>query len=600
MKSKLFEKIADDYSIMILNWAIKKTGNRADGEDLAQEVLYQILTFVKNKEDKENSENSPNNEEIEIEKLDNLIWKIAHYTWCNRIRGLKRDNRLTSLDAPAGLYIIEEHDYISEFEDREVLKEELANLRRKISDLSKVQREIIIAYYLENSSVSDIAAKFSINKSAVKWHLFDARKKLKEKMEERFNMDNNSAIYKPGRLHLGSTGERGPDPDIKRVNDSLTRQNICLLCYDDKGKSINELAEMTGIPKPYLEFDLDWLVDREFLVFDNKKYITNFGIKNRQHFENIKEIYIDSKEKYYRKIIDYFHSNERAVRDIGFYGCEFDWNKLLWSVLTLYLRYFSESEPLKTLKAANQFKGEYDLRKDGGRYIVNGFDQSENRGVDFSKQVISEPIFEPEKWHRVNGIWCSNLSDSMSTYIDGDKPEDNYLAYWLGIYIFADIPPVVSRDENANEEKNWKKILANLLNNDFSILNMTSEEKEMLAAGVKENIIKKDKKDGNKYLPQFTVFTFEQFKKLHFEIFAPLVNLVKPQTLKLVETFQALNTRSVIKSVIENNQYYIKRWTYLDIWDSGIKNFMFAAEDGYLYMPESPEDGTSLTLSFVY
>ena len=578
----LFKKIADDYSLMILNWAIKKTGSRADGEDLAQEVLYQILSFVKDR--------------TEIEKLDNLIWKIAHYTWCNRLRRLKKDNNFISLDAPAGLYIIEEHDYISEFAEREAHKDELANLRRKISDLSKTQREIIIAYYLEELSVSDIAAKFNINKSAVKWHLFDARKKLKEKLEER-SMDNSSNIYKPGKLYLGAHGDPGPDCDVKRVNDNLIRQNICLLCYGDNGKSIDELAEFTGIPKPYLEFDLDWLVEREFLLIENKKYRTNFGIRDKQYFQEIKEVYINVKEKYYRKIIDYFSSHEQAVRDIGFYGCDFDWNKLLWSILTLYLRYFSESEPLKTLKIHNNIKitnDDYELRKDGGRYGINGFDQSENQAVNFKGGHISEPIFEPEKWDRVSGIWCRHISETTSEFrsVANNDAQFEYATYWLGIYIFAN--NISTLTKNADEQKTWKNILQKLINSDFSIADMSAEEKELIATGVKEKIIKKD---GDKYIPQFTIFTIEQFEKLYKEIFEPLVQLIKPQTLKLVEMFDELNKRNLPKA---NHDIYIKRWTYFNIWDSGIKNFMFAAEDGYLYLPETPEDGTCLTLSFIY
>ncbi|MCL2773970.1 MAG: RNA polymerase sigma factor [Oscillospiraceae bacterium] len=579
--SSLFKKIADDYSLMILNWAIKKTGNRPDGEDLAQEVLYQILSFVKDRE--------------EIEKLDNLIWKIAHYTWCNRIRRLKKENNIISLDGENGLYvnIIEERDYINEIAENDELKEELANLRRRISDLSKQQREIIIAYYLENLSVSDIAAKYNINKSAVKWHLFDARKKLKEKFDMNNNV-NEKYVYKPGKLRLGYNGDGGPDPDTKRVNESLIRQNICLLCYGDNGKSLDELAEMTGIPKPYLEFDLDWLVDREFLALENKKYITNFGIKDKQHFENVRDIYINVKENYYRKIIDYINSHEKDIRNIGFYGGDFDWNKLLWSILTLYLRYFSESEPLKTLKKYNELKSheELELHKDGGRYFINGFDQSENQGVKLPKMgVITEAIFEPEKWNTVNGIWCRSFSETTSEFSSDEHPEEHYATYWLGIYIFVNIMSTLTK--NIDQQKDWKKILENLLSNNFSIDGMTDDEKELIATAVKENIIKKD---GDKYIPQFVIFTFEQFKKLYSEIFAPLVQSVKPQTLKLVDMFRELNEKCLPRKIYG----YVERWTYLDIWDSGIKNFMFAADDGYLYMPETPEDGTCLTLSFIY
>ncbi|MCL2159449.1 MAG: RNA polymerase sigma factor [Oscillospiraceae bacterium] len=576
----LFDKIAEDYSLLILNWAIKKTGSRAEGEDLSQEVLYQILSFVKGK--------------TEIEKLDNLIWKIAHYTWCNRLRRLKKEGNPIGLDTPAGLYIVEERDYIGEISENEAKKEELAMLRKKISALSKLQREIIIGYYLENLSVSDLAKNFGINKSAVKWHLFDARKKIKKEMEK-CNMDDNlNYVYKPGKLFLGSHGETGPDQDTKRVNDSLIRQNICLLCYGDNGKTIEELAEMTGIPSPYLEFDVDWLLDREFLILENKRYITNFGVKDRRHFQGVRDIYLEAKETYYRPIMDYFNSHEQDIRNIGFYGCEFEWGKLLWSILTLYLRYFSESEPLKTLKKANSSDFEFELHKDGGRYSITAFDQSEGKAVDFSKQVISEPLSEPENWHRVNGIWCGNVSSNTSEFRQGDSRENaklEYATYWLGIYTFSGIPSALTRD--VHDQKIWKTILAELLSNDFSIANIPDQNKEKLAIAVKENIIEKQ---GDKYIPKFPIFTVEQFETLYMDIFAPLVRLIEPQTKKLLEKFEEINGRNLPKKI----KSYINRWTYFDIWDSGIKNFMFAAEDGYLYMPKTPEDGTSLTLSFVY
>jgi len=573
----LFKRVADDYSLKILNWAIKKTSSRAEGEDLAQEVLYQILAFLKNK--------------AEIEKLENLIWKIAHYTWCNRLRRTKKDNSVISIDDENGLYIVEECDYINEIAENEALKEELANLRRRIADLSKTQREIIIAYYLEDKSVADIATKFNISKSSVKWHLFDARKNIKE----RFNMNSNSSIYKPGRLFLGTHGDRGSNPDTNRVNDNLIRQNICLLCYGDNGKTIDELTEMTGIPKPYLEFDLDWLVDREFLLLEGKKYVTNFGIKDRQHFQNVKDIYVKHKESYYKKIIGFLNAHEKDIREIGFHGCDFDWSKLLWSILTLYLRYFSESEPLKTLKkynTANFDNLDLELHKDGGRYVINGFNQSENQGVDLSKGgVLTEPIFELAKWNKVSGIWCNNTLNTSSEFTSDEKPEDCYATYWLGIYIFAN--NISTLTKNVDQQKIWKKILANLLRDNFLIDGMMYEEKELLAIAVKENIVKKD---GEKYIPQFTVFTFEQFEKLYSEIFEPLVQTIKPQTLELVKMFKELNERSLPRKI----HGYVQRWTYFDIWDSGIKNFMFAAEDRYLYLPETPEDGVSLTLSFVY
>ena len=42
----LAELITDEYAGVLLKWAVKKTGNRRDGEDLAQEVLLQIFKIV--------------------------------------------------------------------------------------------------------------------------------------------------------------------------------------------------------------------------------------------------------------------------------------------------------------------------------------------------------------------------------------------------------------------------------------------------------------------------------------------------------------------------------------------------------------------------
>ena len=36
---KLYDYITDEYSAKILNWSIKKTGSRMDGEELAQEIF---------------------------------------------------------------------------------------------------------------------------------------------------------------------------------------------------------------------------------------------------------------------------------------------------------------------------------------------------------------------------------------------------------------------------------------------------------------------------------------------------------------------------------------------------------------------------------
>jgi hypothetical protein len=86
---------------------------------------------------------------------------------------------------------------------------------------------------------------------------------------------------------------------------------------------------------------------------------------------------------------------------------------------------------LKTLKKYNDSSiyKEFELRKDGGRYMINGFDQSDGeKSVDLSRGgVLSEPIFEPEKWQKISGIWCNGLHTSSSEMWSGEFSGDGQL-----------------------------------------------------------------------------------------------------------------------------------------------------------------------------
>ena len=180
-KQSLFAKITDEYSSRILNWAVKKTGSRPDGEDLAQEVLLQIFNAVLRQD--------------RIEKLEHFIWKVAHYVWCNYARELTNSN-LEVLDEA----ISEGKEFTGDLADYEALNLELARMRRKIANLSFVQREAMILHYLDGLPVAEVAKRLETTESAITWHLFDARKKIKKEFD--CMKDINSHVYRPGSFHL--------------------------------------------------------------------------------------------------------------------------------------------------------------------------------------------------------------------------------------------------------------------------------------------------------------------------------------------------------------------------------------------------------------
>lgn len=546
---KLYSKISDDYSSKILNWAVKKTGSRPDGEDLANEVIYQIFVAA--------------SKEKNIAKLDNFIWKVAHFVWCNNLRTITKQKNAVPICEEL---IHDGIDFAEALVEEEALKGELTLMRRKIADLSRLRREAMILHYLDGLSICDVSKALDISVSAVKWHLFDARKKIKEELNTM--KKDTSYVYRPGRLVLGISGMSGPDPDTKKVNSSLVRQNICLLCYKE-GKTIDELCEYTGIPKSYLEYDLEWLADHEFLRLEKSRYYTNFAIVGRKHWQDVGTIYNETRSEYIDQIISYLEERENDIRKIGFYGSDIAFDRLLWAIIMLFISYFSRNSAtciqLKTMD-------DRAIRPDGGRYYIIGNNLSDEQSID------ADGYFKPEGWNGYNGIHCCNLYEN--------QPE---AAFWLGVYNFENNAPEITDTNNKHTAQGWYRLFCSLVDPNFNVDSLSSDEKERLAHAVQKGMVVKA---GNVYKPQFVIMTFAQHEQLKKEIFSPLLEVINNQVEKLAIRFESMHKRNIPNQA----KGYLNYFTYIDLWNTGIYTLIFAAMDGKLLIPKTSDEGTPLTL----
>ena len=553
-QQQIYELVTEKYAGILLRWAVKKTGNRQDGEDLAQEVLLQVFIYL-----------SKGNE---IRKMDNFIWKVAHHCWCNYLRKLKRVNEIMPLDEtmPADISVIDK------LAEDDFLQSEISRMRRKIADLSKNQREAMILHYLEELSVRKVADRLEITESAVKKHLFEARNRLKRELDEM--KTETSYVYRPGRLKLGISGLPAGEPDTVKVNDSLIRQNLLLLCSKTP-KKIDELAELTGIPRPYLESELHWLTQREFLDLNAKKYSTMIPIIGKKHKQEIGELYTSGLGKeLVKRVITGLQEKESEIRKIGFYGAHFGTDRLLWPVMMLFLSYFSRNS-----ETALKYKkpDDMEIRPDGGRYYVIGNDFSDDQEID------PDGYTRPEEWKDFYGI----VSDSCAT--EGES--DSY--YWLGLYNFtADEyhPDIINVD--LYTRRAWHRLYCGLLDSGFGIVNLTGDEQEMLSQAVQKGLVSRE--DG-KYRPQFLILTGKQLKALQDEVFKPLLDEIAPDIEKLAGTISGMHTGNF--PTVKKN--YVDYLTYLDLWNFGIFAFIKAASDGLLYLPKRSDEGAPLTLVLV-
>ncbi|MCL2404924.1 MAG: RNA polymerase sigma factor [Defluviitaleaceae bacterium] len=550
---KLYTKITDEYSSKILNWAIKKTGNRTAGEDLSQEVFLQIFIAASKQE--------------RIEKLENFIWKTAHYVWCNYVRALAKPSAgVIPETLPDGT------DFARDYADNDELQMSLYYMRRKIANLSSLQRKIVIFYYLDGLSVRDVAQKLETTESAITWHLFDARKKVKKELKTMKN--ESSYVYSPGKMGISASvsGNVPKKPDTDKINDSLIRQNLCLLCCG-VGKTIDELTALTGIPKPYLEYDIDWLNEREFLLLDGKRYHTSFIIINRRYFEYRKDVYQKNKTHISGKIIDYLSQNESAIREIGFMGSDFPLERLLWPIITMFINYVSsKSELFLRLKSHDNCA----IHADGGKYHVMASDKSDDHATDVSGR------YDNSGWEDFWGIW----SDS---YENGKQVRNPGTCYWLGVYNFVKQetrPEIVTCDEDT------RKFLHKLYCNIQQDSGLNVNEREKLAEAVESGLISKN---GNTYITNFTIFTKKQLATLQEKVYAPLLVAIKPKLDVLAKQFSK-NHRVNFPNAKEGNINY---HTYLDLWMFGIFTLMFGAEDNKICIPHTPEEGALLTLVLI-
>jgi RNA polymerase sigma factor (sigma-70 family) len=275
--NQFFDRLYDRYSFKLLHWANKRINNITDAEDIVQETMLQILELL-------------NAGKIDInipqEKLDAYVWKVAYFTWCNYRKKLPKHTHDVILPRTSS--------------DNPEMQQLISKMRKSISRLNYLHREAMILKYLENKSSKEIALKLDITESYVNKLLFDARKIVKENND--MNTDTDY-VYRPMQLFLGVSGEPNDYPDYAQIQSCVLKQNICIACYKNP-RNIDELSGYLGISKAYIELELEWLIDKEFIEKRTNKYYTMFYIEDHDDSIRIANVYFENKVAFCEKIVE--------------------------------------------------------------------------------------------------------------------------------------------------------------------------------------------------------------------------------------------------------------------------------------------------------
>ena len=349
MDKQIADRTILDYRDRIFGFALHKTFNTDQAEELASEIILEVYSTLLKRD--------------QIANLDGYVYRIASNVWARYAACLSRNRRIENLDDryQYGQY------YLDEYPSCEVPSNEEEMLRKEIHYLSDRQRMIIYLYYYEHRKTAEIAEKIGLSEGTVKWHLSDARTRLKEGLE--MHMTDEMTELNPIRfLYKGHSGFAGTTGETNEMFDSRLKENIAWICYH-KPQTLTEIARLTGVPQVYIADNLAKLV--EFGYIDrlddtkNPKYQTNMVItdeRNPPEYEDLLDQAADYLCGHY--FTEVFHAFDEDPAHFGL-SCEGgDSNFMKYTLVMLGIWH------LQTFFGNHAWEKYAVARPDGGKFIA--------------------------------------------------------------------------------------------------------------------------------------------------------------------------------------------------------------------------------------
>ena len=330
MTEKLIAEFTENYMEKLFYFCLKKTGHSAEAEDLTQDIAVNILAAL--------------NKGTIPASFSAWVWRIARNRYCVWADG-KHRNTESVTGADIGDYEIEDESE-STF-DKLIRSEQLALLRRELAFIRSEYREIVVAHYIEEKSVHEIATLLSLSEGAVKQRLYRARNILKEGM----NMAREFGVrsYKPEdidyTLWFSCPGEREKHQHNSILNHTLYA-NIFLEAYGNPSTA-EELSLELGVALPYMEDELEYLTQAAFLLKRDGKYQTAFPIVSSSAQEQVHIAKLTAAPEIAKTLTSFVDRLNEALtaRGYAYYGTYQDYESAKWTFLMLAFQYFTYRLP---------------------------------------------------------------------------------------------------------------------------------------------------------------------------------------------------------------------------------------------------------------
>lgn len=287
-------------------YALNRSSNQADAEELTSEIILAILGSADNLKD----DNA----------IYGFVWAIANNTY-KKFLSKKKKSIYVEMDET----IAHKNEDIC---DLVLQDEEIKKLRRELTLLSKEYRICTVAYYFQHMGCKEIAENNHFSPEMVKYYLFKARKILKEGIDMERQYGEKS--FNPVTFEFRVIFEKQANLDYMKLFNRKISGNILVSAYYTP-VSVQELSLELGISTAYLEDELD-LLERHGLILKNgkNKYQTNIIIFTENYANELIEKTKSVLEKGAQKIYSSMLKKIDRMKQVEFYGNDFTDNQLLW------------------------------------------------------------------------------------------------------------------------------------------------------------------------------------------------------------------------------------------------------------------------------
>lgn len=307
MKSRIRSFFSEELIENTYLFCYKRLGNPEDARDLAQDIFCEALSGLY--------------KDREIKYLESWYWSLAKNRYATymrkRSRGIKEcsleDSSWQCIQQFTKAYYFSLPESIWDQMERE---EEISRLHAAIAKISKMHREILIEFYMKNYSIQEISKNIQIPEGTVKRRLYDARKHIKERMEQMPTVTKLS--YAPQDMELWMSKEL---QQRESIQDVLGKQ-VLASCYE-KPRTVEELSEELQIASIYLEDKINRLCSLKVLKSKGKRFLTNFIVLSKNHVTEMMRKLDMEYMGLCERISNLLEYAREEILAIGFYGTDF-------------------------------------------------------------------------------------------------------------------------------------------------------------------------------------------------------------------------------------------------------------------------------------